>query len=75
MEAPRTLWSTKVSRISVVYMGGFAENNPLVRKLTNGHLQDRAAAFGTGILRIGLQPQKSNVLLLLNDCLGTKVSL
>ncbi|KAF9476592.1 hypothetical protein BDN70DRAFT_882203 [Pholiota conissans] len=49
VEAPRTLWSTK---------------------LTNGHLIDRAAAFGTGLLRLSrVQPQKSNVLLLLNDCL------
>ncbi|KDR73413.1 hypothetical protein GALMADRAFT_212330 [Galerina marginata CBS 339.88] len=49
MEAPRTLWSTK---------------------LTNSHLQDRAAAFATGLLRLGrIQPQKSTVLLLLNDCL------
>ncbi|KAF8876510.1 hypothetical protein CPB84DRAFT_1795786 [Gymnopilus junonius] len=39
-------------------------------KLTNSHLQDRAAAFATGLLRLGrVQPQKSNVLLLLNDCL------
>ena len=57
----------------MVYIGEFAEKTILVRKLTNGHLQDRAAAFGTGILRIGLQPQKSNVLLLLNDCLGNGV--
>ncbi|KAF8803563.1 hypothetical protein BYT27DRAFT_7195406 [Phlegmacium glaucopus] len=49
IEAPRTLWSTK---------------------LTNTHLQDRAAAFGTGLLRLArLQTQKSNVLVLLNDCL------
>ncbi|KIM48939.1 hypothetical protein M413DRAFT_438115 [Hebeloma cylindrosporum] len=49
VEAPRTLWSTK---------------------LTNGHLQDRAAAFATGLLRVTpIQPQKSDVLLLLNDCL------
>ena len=40
-------------------------------KLTNTHLQDRAAAFATGLLRLAhLQPQKSNVLVLLNDCLG-----
>ncbi|KAF8163006.1 hypothetical protein B0H34DRAFT_650803 [Crassisporium funariophilum] len=39
-------------------------------KLTNTGLQDRAAAFGTGLIRLArLQPQKSNVLLLLNDCL------
>jgi len=39
-------------------------------KLTNGHLQDRAAAFGTGLIKLArLQPQKSDVLLLLNDCL------
>lgn len=44
--------------------------NPLF-KLTNTHLQDRAAAFATGLLRLDrLQPQKSNVLVLLNDCLG-----
>ena len=44
--------------------------NPL-SKLTNAHLQDRAAAFATGLLRLArLQPQKSNVLVLLNDCLG-----
>jgi len=49
IEAPRTLWSTK---------------------LTNTHLQDRSAAFATGLLRLArLQPQKSNVLVLLNDCL------
>ncbi|KAF8964661.1 hypothetical protein BDZ97DRAFT_1814951 [Flammula alnicola] len=49
VEAPRTLWSTK---------------------LTNGHLIDRAAAFGTGLLRLSrIQPQNSIVLLLLNDCL------
>ncbi|KAF4615268.1 hypothetical protein D9613_002796 [Agrocybe pediades] len=39
-------------------------------KLTNSHLQDRAAAFGTGLLRTGrIQTQTSSVLLLLNDCL------
>ena len=44
--------------------------NPL-SKLTNTHLQDRAAAFATGLLRLTrLQPQKSNALVLLNDCLG-----
>jgi hypothetical protein len=44
--------------------------NPLL-KLTNTQLQDRAAAFATGLLRLTrLQPQKSNVLVLLNDCLG-----
>ncbi|CAK5277771.1 unnamed protein product [Mycena citricolor] len=47
-DAPRTLWSTKVS-------------NPV--------LQDRIAAFGTGLLRLaGLEVGESNVLLLLNDC-------
>ena len=41
-------------------------------QLTNGALQDRVAAFGTGLIRVArLQPQKSKVLLLLNDCLGT----
>ncbi|KAF9036762.1 hypothetical protein BJ165DRAFT_1505745 [Panaeolus papilionaceus] len=48
-EAPRTLWSTK---------------------LTNGHLSDRATAFGTGLLKnTNLEAQKSKVLLLLNDSL------
>ncbi|KAJ3781903.1 hypothetical protein GGU10DRAFT_93356 [Lentinula aff. detonsa] len=49
LEAPRTLWSTKI---------------------TNAALQDRVAAFGTGLLRLAnLQTQESNVLLLLNDCI------
>ncbi|TFK42886.1 hypothetical protein BDQ12DRAFT_676954 [Crucibulum laeve] len=48
-EAPRTLWSTKI---------------------TNTHLQDRVASLGTGLLRLArLQPNESNVLLLLNDSL------
>ncbi|PPQ89064.1 hypothetical protein CVT25_006436 [Psilocybe cyanescens] len=41
-------------------------------KLTNSHLQDRAAAFATGLLRsVGsrLQAQNASVLLLLNDSL------
>ncbi|TFY80841.1 hypothetical protein EWM64_g3171 [Hericium alpestre] len=44
-DAPRTLWSTKI---------------------TNPQLRARAEAFGTGLLRAGLN-QESNVLLLLND--------
>ncbi|KAA1471333.1 acetyl-CoA synthetase-like protein [Dentipellis sp. KUC8613] len=44
-DAPRTLWSTKI---------------------TNPQLRERAAAFGTGLLRAGLT-RDSNVLLLLND--------
>ncbi|KAJ7098104.1 hypothetical protein B0H15DRAFT_879460 [Mycena belliarum] len=48
-DAPRTLWSTKIS---------------------NPQLQDRVAAFGTGLLRLaGPQAGESNVLLLLNDSL------
>ncbi|KAF9533356.1 hypothetical protein CPB83DRAFT_845124 [Crepidotus variabilis] len=44
-------------------------------KLTNGGLQDRVAAFATGLIRVaGLQPQKSKVLLLLNDCIEFVVS-
>ncbi|KAJ7219090.1 acetyl-CoA synthetase [Mycena pura] len=47
-DAPRTLWSTKIS---------------------NPQLQDRVAAFGTGLLRLaGLEVGESSVLLLLNDC-------
>ncbi|CAA7267615.1 unnamed protein product [Cyclocybe aegerita] len=39
-------------------------------KLTNSALQDRAAALGTGLIRLArLQPGRSKVLLLLNDCL------
>lgn len=49
VEAPRTLWSTKI---------------------TNASLQDRAAALGTGLLRLAqLKPQASTVLILLNDCI------
>lgn len=49
VEAPRTLWSTKI---------------------TNAGLQDRAAALGTGLLRLAqLKPQASTVLILLNDCI------
>ncbi|KAJ7738483.1 acetyl-CoA synthetase [Mycena maculata] len=37
-------------------------------KITNPQLQDRVAAFGTGLLRLaGLEVGESNVLLLLND--------
>ncbi|KAJ7582810.1 acetyl-CoA synthetase [Mycena floridula] len=37
-------------------------------KITNSALQDRVAAFGTGLLRLaGVQANESNVLLLLND--------
>lgn len=37
-------------------------------KITNHTLQDRVAAFGTGLLRLaGLRPQQSQVLLALND--------
>ncbi|EAU88139.1 acetyl-CoA synthetase [Coprinopsis cinerea okayama7 len=37
-------------------------------KLTNRTLQDRAAALGTGLIRLaGLKPNQSTVLLLLND--------
>lgn len=44
-------------------------------KITNPSLQDRAAALGTGLLRLaGLQPQESNVLLLLNDCIEFIIS-
>jgi long-chain acyl-CoA synthetase len=67
IEAPRTLWSTKVCPS---LNKSWFPANPLF-KLSNTHLQDRAAAFATGLLRLArLQPQKSNVLLLLNDCLG-----
>ncbi|KAF7321822.1 Acetyl-CoA synthetase [Mycena kentingensis (nom. inval.)] len=39
-------------------------------KIANPALQDRVAAFGTGLLRLaGLEPGESNVLVLLNDCL------
>lgn len=41
-------------------------------QITNAALQDRVASFGTGLLRLAdLQSQESNVLLLLNDCIGT----
>lgn len=41
-------------------------------QITNPELRDRAAAFGTGlILSAKLTPQDSNVLLLLNDGIGT----
>ena len=41
-------------------------------QITNPELRDRAAAFGTGlILSAKLTPQESNVLLLLNDSIGT----
>jgi len=44
-------------------------------KINNPQLQDRVAAFGTGLLRLaGLQAQESNVLLLLNDCLEFIIS-
>ncbi|KAF8633752.1 hypothetical protein AX17_004407 [Amanita inopinata Kibby_2008] len=40
-------------------------------KITNSQLQDRVAAFGTGLVRFaGLRPRESRVLLLLNDSLG-----
>lgn len=40
-------------------------------KITNAGLQDRAAALGTGLLRLAqLKPQASTVLILLNDCIG-----
>ncbi|KAK7029740.1 acetyl-CoA synthetase [Favolaschia claudopus] len=39
-------------------------------KISNPTLQDRVAAFGTGLLRLGgLEVGESNVLLLLNDCI------
>ncbi|KAJ7109187.1 hypothetical protein C8R44DRAFT_986224 [Mycena epipterygia] len=53
-DAPRTLWSTRI---------------------TNPQLQDRIAAFGTGLLRLaGLEVGESNVLLLLNDSLEFVIS-
>ncbi|KAJ7090065.1 hypothetical protein C8R43DRAFT_1050539 [Mycena crocata] len=53
-DAPRTLWSTKIS---------------------NPQLQDRVAAFGTGLLRLaGLEVGESNVLLLLNDSIEFVIS-
>jgi long-chain acyl-CoA synthetase len=40
-------------------------------QITNHMLQDRVAAFGTGLLRlVGLRPQQSQVLLALNDSIG-----
>jgi long-chain acyl-CoA synthetase len=40
-------------------------------QITNHMLQDRVAAFGTGLLRLaGLRPQQSQVLLALNDSIG-----
>ncbi|KAF7322810.1 Acetyl-CoA synthetase [Mycena chlorophos] len=39
-------------------------------RISNPQLQDRVAAFGTGLLRLaGLEVGESNVLLLLNDCI------
>ncbi|KAK0210546.1 hypothetical protein DFS33DRAFT_1293946 [Desarmillaria ectypa] len=44
-------------------------------KITNPGLQDRVAAFGTGLLRLtGIQSQESNVLVLLNDSLEFIIS-
>ncbi|GLB35348.1 putative AMP-binding enzyme [Lyophyllum shimeji] len=44
-------------------------------RLTNNALQDRVASFGTGLLRLaGLQPQRSHVLILLNDSLEFIIS-
>lgn len=66
VEGSRTLWSTKVH--DMLYLLTVAHT---VIQLTNGGLQDKVAAFGTGLIRLAsLQPQKSKVLLLLNDCLG-----
>ncbi|TCD65411.1 hypothetical protein EIP91_002710 [Steccherinum ochraceum] len=46
-DAPRTLWSTKI---------------------TNPQLRQRVANLGAGLLKVaGLEPEESNVLLLLND--------
>jgi hypothetical protein len=40
-------------------------------QISNPQLQDRVAAFGTGLLRlVGLETGESNVLLLLNDSIG-----
>jgi acyl-CoA synthetase (AMP-forming)/AMP-acid ligase II len=40
-------------------------------QISNPQLQDRVAAFGTGLLRLaGLEAGESNVLLLLNDSIG-----
>lgn len=40
-------------------------------QITNPSLQDRVAAFGTGLLRLaGVRAHESNVLLLLNDGIG-----
>lgn len=66
-DAPRTLWNTKVN-ISRICLCSVPEHI----QISNAALQDRIASFGTGILRLaGLQAQESNVLLLLNDCIGT----
>ncbi|KAH8833558.1 hypothetical protein DL96DRAFT_1666671 [Flagelloscypha sp. PMI_526] len=44
-------------------------------RLSNVQLQDRVAAFGTGLLRLaGLHPTHSNVLLLLNDSIEFLIS-
>lgn len=41
-------------------------------QITNPQLKERVSAFGSGLIRYaGLVPQESNVLLLLNDSLGT----
>ncbi|KAJ7632430.1 acetyl-CoA synthetase [Roridomyces roridus] len=44
-------------------------------KISNPQLQDRVAAFGTGLLRLaGLEVGESNALLLLNDCIEFIIS-
>ena len=70
VEAPRTLWSTKV-RLSGATVPKQCVLTGCDNKITNASLQDRAAALGTGLLRLAqLQPQASTVLILLNDCIG-----
>lgn len=70
-DAPRTLWSTKVGRRFVRVLFTIILT-PLFHQITNPQLRERVANLGAGLTRaVGLVPQESNVLLLLNDSVGT----
>jgi hypothetical protein len=47
----------------------------LAKQITNENLKRRVEALGTGLVRnAGLVPEKSSVLLLLNDSLGASIN-